>query len=254
MLFDWFRIGDDRRSSFSRVRDRIFAKTREAIVDFQPRQLGAYALMESRTDTGGLIQVADANGQQVSIAHIEADARPTRAADHASTKTLPGLCDEFAAKQFKSSSWDMNEREHRCSSLLTAPVAVAITSVENLTDLEAHRIAGAPAAQQNTHRGPHRKLFDLKLHISGFYRASPRRGSLFIERAAPPLVQNRAGGSQLLAAEDRPPLLFEGTNSFLIIVAVVDHSTQPLYPLESLRRHRVRTGENAKLLLHDRNA
>jgi hypothetical protein len=49
--------------------------------------------MESRTDTGGLIQQANANGQQVSIAHIEADAPPTRPADHALTKALPGLCD-----------------------------------------------------------------------------------------------------------------------------------------------------------------
>ena len=56
------------------MRDRVFAKTREAVVVFQPRQLGGYALMESWTDTGGLIQEADANGQQVSIAHIEADA------------------------------------------------------------------------------------------------------------------------------------------------------------------------------------
>jgi hypothetical protein len=49
--------------------------------------------MESRTDTGRLIQPADANGQQVSIARIEVDTPPTRAADHASTKTLPGFGD-----------------------------------------------------------------------------------------------------------------------------------------------------------------
>jgi len=62
------------------------------------------------------------------------------------TKTLPGLCDEFAAKQLESSSWDMNEREHWCSSLLTAPVAVAVTGIEYFSDLETYRIAGAPAS------------------------------------------------------------------------------------------------------------
>jgi hypothetical protein len=34
-------------------------------------------------DTGGLVQPTDANGQQVSIAHIEVDASSTRPADHA---------------------------------------------------------------------------------------------------------------------------------------------------------------------------
>ena len=104
------------------MRDRVFAKTWEAVVDFQPRQLGAYALVESRTDTGRFIQAADGNGQQVSIARIEADAVPTRRADQALTKTLPGLCNEFAAEQSECGSRDMNEREHRCSGLLTAPV------------------------------------------------------------------------------------------------------------------------------------
>jgi hypothetical protein len=45
----------------------------EVIVDFQPRELGAYALMEIRMDTS-IIQPADANGQQVSVADIEVDA------------------------------------------------------------------------------------------------------------------------------------------------------------------------------------
>jgi len=117
--------------------------------------------VESRTDTGGFIQAADGNGQQVSIAHIEADAAPTRCADHALTKTLPGLCNEFAAEQSECRSRDMNEREHRCSGLLTAPVAVAIASIEHVSDLEADRIAGTPASQENTsHGGLHRKLFD----------------------------------------------------------------------------------------------
>jgi hypothetical protein len=143
------------------MRDRIFAKTREAVVDFQPRQLGTYALVESRTDTGRLIQAADRNGQQVSIAHIEADTRPTRRADYALTKTLPGLCAEFAAEQSKCGSRDMNEREHRCSGLLTASVAVAVTSIEHVNDLEANRIAGTPTSQKNTpHGGLHRNLLD----------------------------------------------------------------------------------------------
>ena len=79
------------------MRDRIFTKTREAVVDLQPRQFGAYALMKSRTDTGGFIQAADADGKQVSIAHIEVDAVPTRPADHALTKALPELRDHLAA-------------------------------------------------------------------------------------------------------------------------------------------------------------
>jgi hypothetical protein len=57
--------------------DCVFVKAREAVVNFQPRQLGAYTLVESRTHTGGLIQAADGNGPQVSIAHIEADTAPT---------------------------------------------------------------------------------------------------------------------------------------------------------------------------------
>jgi hypothetical protein len=128
------------------MRDRVFAKPREAVVDFQPRQLSAYALMESRTYTGGFIQAADGNGQQVPITHIEADATTTRRADHALTKTLPWLCDEFSAQQSECGSWNMNEREHWCSRLLTAPVAVAVTSIEHVSDLEAYRIAGAPTS------------------------------------------------------------------------------------------------------------
>src|SRR5579863_4242721 len=108
--------------------DDVFAETREAVVDFQPRQLGAYALMERRTDAGGLIEAADANGQQASFTHVEADARTTRLADHPLTETLPGLCNKLPAKQIKSSSRHMNECEHRCSCLLAAPVAVAVTS------------------------------------------------------------------------------------------------------------------------------
>jgi hypothetical protein len=140
------RTGNNRRYSLFRMCDGVFTEAWEAIVDLQPRQLGAYTLMESRPDTGGLIQPADADGEQVSIAHVEADTYPTRFADHALTKTLPGLCDEFAAKQIKCSPWDMNEREHRCSSLLAASTAVAVASVKNLSDLEAQRIAGTPAS------------------------------------------------------------------------------------------------------------
>jgi len=62
------------------------------------------------------------------------------------TKTLPGLSDEVAAEQLECSSWDMNKREHRCSSLLAAPVAVAVASIEHPGDLETYRIAGAPAS------------------------------------------------------------------------------------------------------------
>jgi hypothetical protein len=58
----------------------------------------------------------------------------------------------------------MNEREHRCSRLFSAPVAVAVTSIEHLSDLEAHRVADTPASQENTHGGLHRILFDLQLH------------------------------------------------------------------------------------------
>jgi hypothetical protein len=132
------------------MRDRVFAKTREAVADFQPGQLGADALVESRTDTGGFIQAADGNGQQVSIAHIEADAAPTRRAAHALTKTLPMLCNEFAVEQGERSPRDMNEREHRCSGLFTTPVAVAITSIEHVSYFETDRIAGTPASQKNS--------------------------------------------------------------------------------------------------------
>jgi hypothetical protein len=103
--------------------------------------------MESWTDTSGLIiYAADANGQQVSVAHIEVNIPSTRRADHALTKTLRGLCDEFPAKQIKCSPWDMNERERGCSGLLTASTAVAVTSVKDLSDLEAYRIAGTPTS------------------------------------------------------------------------------------------------------------
>ena len=141
------------------MRDRVCAKTREAVVDFQPRQLGAYALVESRTYAGGLVQAADGNGQQVPIAHIEADAAPTGCADLALTKTLPGLCDEFAAEQSECGSRHMNKGENWCSGLLTAPVAMAVTSIEHVTDLEADRITGTPASQENVAHGDlHRKL------------------------------------------------------------------------------------------------
>jgi hypothetical protein len=47
-------LGDHRRSP-----PRMpIAKAREVVVDFQPWQLGAYALVESRMDTGGLVQAA----------------------------------------------------------------------------------------------------------------------------------------------------------------------------------------------------
>ncbi len=65
----------------------------------------------------------------------------------------------------------MNEREHRCSRLFSAPVAVAVTSIEHLSDLEAHRIAGTPASQENTHGGLHRILFDLQLHHTPILRS-----------------------------------------------------------------------------------
>jgi hypothetical protein len=87
------------------MRNRVLVETWQVIADFKPRQFGAYALMEGRTHAGGLIQTADANGQQVSTAHIEADARSTRRADHTLAKTLQGFCDEFAAEQSECGSW-----------------------------------------------------------------------------------------------------------------------------------------------------
>jgi hypothetical protein len=53
----------------------------------------------------------------------------------------------------------MNKREHWCSRLLSAPVAVAVTSIENVRDLEAHRIARTPTSQKDSHGGLHRKPF-----------------------------------------------------------------------------------------------
>jgi hypothetical protein len=126
------------------MRDCVLAEAREVVVDFQPRQLGAYTLMECRAHAGGLIQAAYGNRQQVSVAHIEAYSAPTRRTDHALTKTLPGLRDEVAAEQSERGSWDMNEREYRCSGLLTAPVAVAVAGIKNVGDLETYRIAGHP--------------------------------------------------------------------------------------------------------------
>jgi hypothetical protein len=173
-------FSDDWRSSFPRMRERVFAKTREAVVDFQPRQLGAYALVESRTDSGAFIQAADGNGQQVSIAHIKTDAASTRRADHVLTKTLPGLCNQLAAEQSECGPRDMNEREHRCSGLLTAPVAVAITSIEHVSDLETDRIAGTPASQEKSpHGGLRRKIFDqAKLYrsLAGLVWSGSARG------------------------------------------------------------------------------
>jgi hypothetical protein len=148
--------------------DRVFAKAREAVVDFQPRQFGAYALMERWTDTRGLIQAADGNRQQVSIAHIEADAAPTRRADHALTKMLPRLCDEFAAEQSECASRNMNEREYWCSGLLPTPIAVAITSIEHVSDLKASRIARTCASQENI---PHDGLYPKHCDQAKSYRA-----------------------------------------------------------------------------------
>src|SRR6266478_6817727 len=100
------------------------------------------------------ISTAQANFSGVKV--TPTNAAPTRCADHALTKTLPGLCDEFPAEQSECGSRDMNEREHRCSGLLTAPVAVAVASIEHVSDLEAGRIAGTPASQQNVaHDGLH---------------------------------------------------------------------------------------------------
>jgi hypothetical protein len=65
------------------------------------------------------------------------------------TETFPGLCDEFPAEQLECGSRDVNEREYRCSGILTASVAVAITRIEHVSNLEADRITGTPAAQQN---------------------------------------------------------------------------------------------------------
>ena len=87
--------------------------------------------MESRRDTGRLIQPANANGQHVSVAHIEIHAPldPTRGS--CLDNGFPGLCDPFATEQSDGGSWDMNERKYRYSSLLAAVVAVEATSIEH---------------------------------------------------------------------------------------------------------------------------
>src|SRR3954470_15044157 len=60
--------------------------------------------------------------------------------------------------------------------------------------------------------------------------------------------------TRLLALESGLALFLEGANALLVVLAVVHHPPQSLDPLKPLWRHRVRTGENAQLLLHDRNA
>jgi hypothetical protein len=74
------------------------------------------------------------------------------------TQALPRLCDEFPAKQTECGSWDVDKREHRYSRLLTASVAGAVTSIEHVSDLEAHRIARTTASQENTHGGLHQSF------------------------------------------------------------------------------------------------
>jgi hypothetical protein len=70
--------------------DRVLTEAQEAVVYFQPRGLRAYALVESRTDAGRLIQAADSNGKQVSITHIGADAIPQDAQNwYATLLTAP---------------------------------------------------------------------------------------------------------------------------------------------------------------------
>jgi hypothetical protein len=53
--FEGSGVCDERRLSVPRMRDRVLAEAREVVVDLQPRQFGAYTLMECRTHTGGLI-------------------------------------------------------------------------------------------------------------------------------------------------------------------------------------------------------
>ena len=116
--------------------------------------------MESRADTGGLIQVADGNGQQVSIAHIEADNPTTRRANHILTRRFPRLGIQLAAEQFERSSRDMDEHKHRRARALPAPVAVAVAGIEHLGDFEAHLVATTSTSEKNTHSDLHRSLFD----------------------------------------------------------------------------------------------
>jgi hypothetical protein len=71
------------------------------------------------------------------------------------TKTLPGLGDEFTTEQTKCSSWDMSERKNRRACAFSTSVAVAVASVEHVTNFEAHGIARTPASETNTHGNPH---------------------------------------------------------------------------------------------------
>src|SRR3954464_12760181 len=57
-----------------------------------------------------------------------------------------------------------------------------------------------------------------------------------------------------LAFERGFALFLEGANALAIILAVVHHTPQPLNPLETLWRHRMRSSQDPQLLLHDRNA
>jgi hypothetical protein len=75
------------------------------------------------------------------------------------TKTLPRLRDEFSAEQGECGPWNMNKREYWCSRLLPASVAVAVASIEHVSDHETHRIAGTSTSQEDSHLGLHQKLF-----------------------------------------------------------------------------------------------
>jgi len=142
------------------MRDRVFAKAGKVVRDLEPGQLRAYALVEGWTYAIGLIQRADGDRQQVSLTHVEADAAAARSANHAPSDSFLRLGDELPAQQLERCSWNMNEGKHRRAGVLPASVAVAVASIEHLSDLEAYRVATTPASQESTHGDLPHNFFD----------------------------------------------------------------------------------------------
>ena len=209
----------------------------------------AVAIQQNRQVRGVVAQAERPDGARVPFAPFPTPLRDADGKLLGAVNLLMAISDdcnsEVARRGGPSPQWVRREAEHRTNNLLLAILPIA------------SRLRADTATPRRHPSGRARALALQIMEENGFgiERAGSRVVGRGLEvRSRRSLGAPEAVGGGSLALEDGPALFLEGANSLPVVGAVVDHPAQPLYPLESLRSHRVGAGQDPQLLLHHRNA